>query len=361
MTAPLAASVVIPTHRRPDLLSQVVEALGRQDVGPGTFEVIVVCDGLDDPAIAAMQHRDDRLFSIRTVEQSRSGPAAARNHGVRLAQSELIVFLDDDVVPCPQLVRTHIDAHGMVPNLVAVGPLLPPPGFGPPWIGFERRTLVDQYSAMDAGRWQMTYRQFYTGNASVQKAQLLAAGGFDETYTRAEDIELASRLADRGSVFRVLPEARVDHLARRSYRSWLDIGYRYGRADVRMARDKQRPGVLETAGREFQTRHPVTRALVRLSLRLPATERLMAAAAHPLSLGLTGLGLDAAADRLLASAFNLAYWRGVSDELGGSAGAREVILRGAPSARRPSEPGGDVPGGPALADPAAIQPGATHE
>ena len=219
-----------------------------------------------------------------------------------------------------------MEAHGEARDLVVVGPLLPPSGHGSPWVRFEGRTLEDQYRAMENGSWAMTYRQFYTGNASVRRDRVLEAGGFDETFRRAEDVELAYRLHLRGARFHFAREAEVDHLAHRSYRSWLDIGYRYGRADVRMGRDQGRDGLLENAGVEFHYRHPITRHLVMLSLAVPASGRAVEVAARPLAVQLTLLGLGTAADRVLAGAFNLAYWRGVTDELGGRDRARELIL-----------------------------------
>jgi GT2 family glycosyltransferase len=326
MTSLPTVSVVIPTHRRPRSLLRVLEALDRQDVTAGTFEVVVVCDGFQDPSLSVVQDGETWSFPLRVVEQRNQGPAAARNRGVGLAGGDLIIFLDDDVVPSPAVVRAHVEAHGDAQDLVVVGPLLPPRGHGKPWIRFEGRTLEDQYRQMEAGRWAMTYRQFYTGNASVRRNRILEAGGFDETSLRAEDVELACRLHDRGARFHLARDADVDHIAQRSYGSWLEIGYRYGRADVRMGGDEGRRGVLETAATEFQWRNPITRCLVRLSLRFPAAGRAVELAARPLSLLLSRLGLGALADRILAGAFNLAYWRGIADQLGGRDRARDMIL-----------------------------------
>ena len=325
MTGRPAATVVIPTHRRTDSLLRVLEALGRQDVPAGTFEVVVVCDGLDDPSLTVLHPEEFSAFPLRVVEQGNKGPAAARNRGVQLAQGDLIVFLDDDVVPSRGLVCAHLDAHRDTEDLVVVGPLLPPPGHGSPWVRFEGRTLDEQYRAMETGQWEMTYRQFYTGNASVGRDVFLAAGGFDETFRRAEDVELALRLHNRGARFTFARHAHVEHIAQRSYRSWRDIGYRYGRADVRMGPEKGGQAPVEIAGREFHERHPLTRRLVMLSLAAPAGGRVIEVAARPLSVLLAAVGLTAVADRLLAGAFNLAYWRGLADEIGGAGRARQLI------------------------------------
>ena len=48
---------------------------------------------------------------LRWLTQANQGPAAARNAGVRTAVGEYIVFVDDDVVPEPQLLEEHARSH----------------------------------------------------------------------------------------------------------------------------------------------------------------------------------------------------------------------------------------------------------
>jgi GT2 family glycosyltransferase len=92
--------------------------------------------------------------------------------------------------------------------------------------------LVKQYDAMERGDWAATARQFYTANASLARRHVLDAGGFDERFRRAEDVELAYRLADRGLRFVFARDAVVVHHPDRSFRAWLDIAGAYGRNDV---------------------------------------------------------------------------------------------------------------------------------
>ena len=74
--------------------------------------------------------------------------------------------------------------------------------------------LAKQYEAMDRGVYGATARQFYTGNASVARRHVIAAGGFDTSFRRAEDVELAYRLADRGPAVRLRPRRRRAALRR---------------------------------------------------------------------------------------------------------------------------------------------------
>ena len=82
-------ALVIPTHRRPHLVVQAVES-GLRQRRPFD-QLIVVADGLDDPAVAALEGLP---VEVRAIE--RAGVAAARNAGVDAARADWVCFLDDD-------------------------------------------------------------------------------------------------------------------------------------------------------------------------------------------------------------------------------------------------------------------------
>jgi GT2 family glycosyltransferase len=150
----------------------------------------------------------------------------------------------------------------------------------------------------------------------LARTAFMQAGGFDPQFKRAEDIELGFRLWEHGVRFVFEPQAEVLHYATRSFESWCRTPYQYGRYDVVMQRDKGHE-VLEDAAREFRERHVLNQLLVWLCLGRRKVTRV----------AVLGLGYAAqVADRLgahrpavlaLSGLFNLLYWQGVSDELGG--------------------------------------------
>jgi GT2 family glycosyltransferase len=314
MTEP-QATVLIPTRNRATSLRRVLAGLETQDCGGAAFEVVVVCDGLSDPAKLALESSTFG-FGLRVAEQDHKGPGAARNLGISLARSGLVIFLDDDVIPSPGFVSAHIRAHRDADNLAVAGPLLSPAGWGSPWTRFERDSLEHQYWAMAAGRWVMSPRQFYTGNASVRRSHLQAVGGFDETFSRAEDVELAFRLRSAGVGFAFAADAQVTHLAKRSYGAWLRAARQYGRSDAVMARAKGRSDLIDAVVDEFHGRHPLTQFAVLWSLRHPTTASLMTWMARPLASAALVTGRERLAVGICSGAFNLRYWAGLADELG---------------------------------------------
>jgi glycosyltransferase involved in cell wall biosynthesis len=322
----LTVSVVVPTYNRRDGLERLLRALAAQTYPASDFEVVVVNDGSDD-GTGALLASLETPYRLRVLEQANAGPAAARNAGVQHAEGRLIVFLDDDVEPVPGLLAAHVEAHGDADDLVVVGPMWPPRGWPRSvWVRWEERQILKQYDAMARGLYSCTPRQFFTGNASVGRARLLATGGFDPRFKRAEDVELAFRLFAQGARFHFEPRAGVRHYASRSFASWKRTPYQYGRYDVVMGREKG-INTFQMVCSEFADRHALNRALTRACVgypwRQPAVWGLFLVAVVA-----DRIGLERAASFALSGIWNVQYWQGASDELGGPAAVWQAVATG---------------------------------
>lgn len=311
-------SVVVPTYNRLGRLKAVLKALEHQTVPLDQFEVIVVCDGATDGTHKYLEILSTPL-RLRPVMQPNGGPASARNNGVAHATGELVLFVDDDVVAAPQLVAEHLRSHDQSSeDLVVIGPMLTPDDFQMvPWVRWEQDRLLEQYNAMHQGLWQPTARQFYTGNSSLSRSAIIAAGGFDERFRRAEDVELAYRLAERGLNFAFNPDAIGYHYAERSFRSWATTPYDYGRNDVVFATEHGQPWLTEVAAREFRDRHVLIRFLIKCCLGRKLASRVVIELLGLVGQASNALGLKKAAQQAYSGLFNLRYYQGVADGLGG--------------------------------------------
>jgi GT2 family glycosyltransferase len=313
-------SVVVPTFNRLGRLRHVIAALEQQQFERDGYEIVVISDGSSDGTEDYLNDLRSRA-NVHCFSQSNRGPAAARNFGVGKASGEFIVFIDDDVVAQPSLLAEHMRAHHEAGReVVVVGPLLSPDGFEMvPWNRWEQEMLMKQYRALLAGDWQPTARQFYTGNASLRRSHILAAGGFDETFRRAEDVELAYRLADRGLGFVFNMNAVGLHYAERSFNSWLAMARAYGRNDVIFARDRNQQWLLPTLESEFRKRHLLIRKLVCLCKGRPMltdlADRVIKFVADSAAL----TGLKKIEQLAYSGLFNLHYYSGLHDELGAAA------------------------------------------
>jgi glycosyltransferase involved in cell wall biosynthesis len=92
---PPAVTVVVPTHRRPELMRLAVQSVLDQTYA-GDIEVVVVFDACEAqlPDVEVPGGR-----SLRGIVNERvRGLAGARNSGILAAQHEFVAFLDDDDV-----------------------------------------------------------------------------------------------------------------------------------------------------------------------------------------------------------------------------------------------------------------------
>lgn len=311
-------SIVIPTYNRLQQLKRVLDGLEKQTYPRAEFEVIVVSDGSSDGTDSYLQSLKPS-YNLRPLFQKNQGAAAARNHGVSRAEGEYVLFLDDDVYPLPALIEEHLRYHEICGRFaVVIGPMLAPPGFGmSPWVHWEATLLAEQYRAMTCGQLVPTARQFYTGNTSIARHHLLESGGFDPSFYRAEDVELAFRLAKTGLKFYFNPLAAGHHYAERSFASWLSIPYAYGRNDVIFSWKRGQSWLLPVVLREYHQRHFLTRSLVSICLLRPQLSRAAVTTFRVAAQLANTLHLNPISSKLCSGMFNLRYYEGLAAELGG--------------------------------------------
>lgn len=111
-------SVVVPTYNRSHLIGPTIRSVLAQTLAD--FELLVVDDGsTDDTASVVRSFGDPR---VRYLPISNRERGAARNHGLRCAVGEYVVFLDSDdefQPPHLEVLQRAILAQAHPPNLVA--------------------------------------------------------------------------------------------------------------------------------------------------------------------------------------------------------------------------------------------------
>lgn len=209
----LAASIVVPTYRRPDLLDRCLAALVAQDFPVDRCEIIIVDDAASDETARQVAHWAGKSCApiryLAMTATARHGPAAARNCGWRGARGAIIAFTDDDCVPDPGWLRAGVNALGGEGVGSPCSPLAG--GWG--------RTIVPipphptDYERDAAG---LERAEAITANAFYRRDALAAVGGFDERFRAAwrEDSDLLFTLLERGQRVMPIPAALVVHPVR---------------------------------------------------------------------------------------------------------------------------------------------------
>jgi len=316
-------SIVVPTYKRQTLLHKTLEGLAKQTLPPDLFEVLVINDGSPDGTKAYLDGRIGTLpYTLRPIHLTNGGPGRARNTGIREAHGKVIVFLDDDIEPSPECLEVHYKLQQSLEPLVVIGPQRRDLRLGtsePLWIRWEHVMLEKQYAQFASGAWtDAGPNHFYTGNASVRRDLLLAVGGFDEGFTRQEDVELAVRLMKQQQVaFKVELDANAIHRPDRTFESWLKTPYSYGSLDV--IRAQRRDTSWRTIRHAFVARNALTRLCIKLAIGRPKVGAVLQATLKGIALlmdalfGLLGQKLGIA---LLSVIYNVRYMEGAADQLG---------------------------------------------
>jgi glycosyltransferase involved in cell wall biosynthesis len=224
-------SVVIGTFNQAPALRHVLQSFGDQTHPADRFEVIVVDSESTDETRAVCQ-APEFPFPLVYVRRNNEGKCAARNAGLRVARAEHVLLTDGDVLADRALVAAHVAAISQFAGAVVVGQqyMVPEPRRE---CASARPCLSPHWSRGRALSW----REFVTGNASLPRAALLQAGGFDEGFRGYgfEDYELGYRLVQRGMRFVFDPTAVNYHWHPVTFASDLVRKREAGRAAVYFA------------------------------------------------------------------------------------------------------------------------------
>lgn len=176
--------MVIPATDNPSTLGHCLDAVLAADVPPD--HVVVV------------------------TEPRGAGPAAARNAGVRRTSSDIVAFVDSDVLVHRDAFTRIREAFARDPGLVAIFGAYDDTVATAGTVAAFRNLLHHTIHRRSAGE----VGSFWAGLGAVRRSAFETAGGFDEArYPRPsiEDIELGGRLAPLGRI-RLDPVLRGTHL-----------------------------------------------------------------------------------------------------------------------------------------------------
>lgn len=216
VTDPKALSVAIPTYERGPVLVKTLEHLLQQQ--PAAGEILVVDQTERHPAeVEARLRQWDRQGMVRWIRKDRPSVAAAMNAGLVAASGEIILFLDDDIVPFPSLIAAHAENY-RDPHVVAVVGQILQPGQLPtrrdgyrPGRGIWRDLDFPCHSSEPA-----VLFNGMAGNLSVRRAAAIQAGGVDENFLGVAyrfETEFCRRLSRvTGGTILFDPRASVRHL-----------------------------------------------------------------------------------------------------------------------------------------------------
>jgi len=171
-------------------------------------EIIVVADGEGDGSWRIAEQMGARVVKL----PARSGPGRARNIGAAASESDILFFIDADVmIPADSIERIRSIFQTEKDLAALIGSYDQEPAEANFHSQFKNlfHHFVHQRSSAEAST-------FWGACGAIRREVFLKAGGFDPIYNRPsiEDIELGYRLKADSQKIRLLPDLQVKHLKR---------------------------------------------------------------------------------------------------------------------------------------------------
>ncbi len=232
-------SVIIPTKNRPDDLELTLRSLVTQTVAA---EELIIVDQSEDGeskgrAYRTLMNGSARIRLHYIHDTGITGGAAARNHAMAVASSDIWLFLDDDVILEPNFVEELIAAYRTNPKAIGVSGIVT--NYPHPALEFQLWSSLFVRGPFHDDRQPVYWNAEKLRNAGPLRVSRMGGGlmsfradavrdlRFDENLSGVsdgEDVDFCSRLPE-GSLFIIVPKARLVHKlspAGRSRQHWLN-------------------------------------------------------------------------------------------------------------------------------------------
>ena len=189
-------SVVIPTYNSSKKLFNLITSLENQTFK--NFEAIVVNDGSTDDTAWTLEQKKFSLEFFKIIHQDNKGHAIARNHGVKNAGGELIIFFDSDVRPYPDCIENHVKYHRVHNDSILTGRAVMDSSI------FLESDFCQYRYYLESKIWSTPSKNgfakvtpenyfFSTQNLSLPRKLFIDLGKFDESLKDSVDFDLCVR------------------------------------------------------------------------------------------------------------------------------------------------------------------------
>lgn len=198
-------SVVIPTFGREAVLLETIRTL-LELAEPADQILVIDQTPRHDKVTQQCLHGWHEASAVNWIRLPEPSIPHAMNVGLLEARSDIVLFLDDDIVPGDALVSAHRQAHHSVDCAIVAGQVLQPgERTDPPGCTiFSFRATRQQY-----------INEFMGGNFSIKRTKAIEIGGFDERFVKVAyrfEAEFAHRVSASGGRIYFEPTASIRHL-----------------------------------------------------------------------------------------------------------------------------------------------------
>lgn len=191
----ISAAVIIATFNREDVLIDTINSV--LNLKPLPDEIFVIDQTFEHTLNVKTFLDDAHNFGVKVIHLPLPGVCYARNLGAALSKSDILIYIDDDVIISdPLFIENHKKCYTDSRVSAVQGQII-------------EGNITYFNSSQELNRFPLSeldniysISTFVTANASIRRSALLEIGGFDEGYSGRtyanEDGDLGMRLTNAG-------------------------------------------------------------------------------------------------------------------------------------------------------------------
>jgi GT2 family glycosyltransferase len=254
----IRVSIVLPFYANFKSLEKCLSALSVQEFRrPLAFEVLVV-DNSPQGRDAQLVRSLGLKLPLKVLHEARPGSYAARNHAVRHACGEFLLFTDADCVPTPSWIEdcvATLEKHSESEGIYLAGRVK----FSRPSHPISLAAHYDQFFHLKQKYFADVLEFAATANMAIRKTHFERVGYFDEAFLSAGDQDWGRRAALAGLSVRFAPGAVVVHPCVSSLRELVQKERRMAAGRVKLSH--KWPAFTARPNKGLRTRFPRPRMI----------------------------------------------------------------------------------------------------
>ena len=218
-------TAIICTYNRAKYIGPLLESIAANDLSTQEYEIVLVANNCTDNTREicesfAKAHKD---INFRYCVEPEQGLSAARNKGIKEAQGDLIVYIDDDALVDEWYLRTIVDFMSAHKEIDAIGgPIIPlyEDTVEPKWMTRYTKELLCGYLYFGEEERPFPGERYPGGGNAAYRAEVFEKVGLVNTalgrkgngLLGSEEKDIFDKMKTQGMRFMYLPKMILHHI-----------------------------------------------------------------------------------------------------------------------------------------------------
>jgi len=218
-----SVSILICTYNRGALINSALDSIIRKQTKLPD-EIIIVNGGGENNCLETLEEWKMKFPNLIIINTNNINLAASRNIGLPYCSGDIILQTDDDARPLPDWIKKMVKYHEKYSEAGVIG--------GDVIDASGNSFLSNIADAATFPHHDVTceVRSVPGVNSSYKKEVIDLVGEYDEMLFRGEDVDYNWRTIQKGWKVYYIPEIKVKHIHRPTWKSLFYQHFMYGRA-----------------------------------------------------------------------------------------------------------------------------------